>query len=124
MTPPPKEYPSGTGGSGLMSEADEMPINTLKSRQPSVSKNGNDCHLLEKNCISELLMDLWYHVTAINITMNTSHVQRGVIADKASSVVPRVKSAGKAGKYSVHHLIPTSELLSNNKSFCTKQNPQ
>jgi hypothetical protein len=52
MTPLPEEHPSGTGGSRLMSEADEMPINTLKSRPPSVSKDGNDCHPLEKNRIS------------------------------------------------------------------------
>jgi hypothetical protein len=76
MTPLSEEYPSGTGGSRLMSEADEMPINTLKSRPPSVSKDGNDCHPLEKNRISELPMDFWYHVTAINMTMDTAHVQK------------------------------------------------
>jgi len=52
-----------------------------------------------------------------------SRAKGGVIADKASSVVSRVKGAGKAGKYSVHHLIPTSELYSNDKSLSTKTKP-
>jgi hypothetical protein len=106
-----------------MSEADEMPINTLNSRSPSVSADGNGCHALEMNGISDLPMDLWYHVTAIN--MNTSHVQKeGLSLIRPVALFPGSKVQGRLEN------IPSITLSPHQSSFriinpsTPKQNPQ